>query len=256
MDTPGVAPEPPGLAPDSAGVAPDSPKLTPDIPGVAPEPPGDCLFWDPSVCVGGVPSRQSRCAGWYFHLHTPVQRLRRIVWSACPEKWSWWVRVGQFVPMTSAAAVPWRPSDAAADNAAHKIFLKTSEIWKMATTADVGNHRAKGSIETLSRLSRRHKKYKENLPTAGGWRAPGPSPAHGGASALTAPELTNSPNWDFGVWKNGGNGGKWGEMGKMWGEWGNRGHSTCAQPPSLSSVAGALCRGCVPKIGPVHQIPG
>ena len=36
------------------------------------------------------------------------------------------------------------------------------------------------------------------------------------ASALTATELTNSPNQDFGFWKNegnGGNGGKWRRMG-------------------------------------------
>ena len=32
-------------------------------------------------------------------------------------------------------------------------------------------------------------------------------------SALTATEVTNSPNLDLGVWRNGGKGGKWGEMG-------------------------------------------
>ena len=43
------------------------------------------------------------------------------------------------------------------------------------------------------------------------------------ASALTATELTISPNQVFGVWKNGGNGEhgeKWGGMGESGGKWG------------------------------------
>ena len=40
-----------------------------------------------------------------------------------------------------------------------------------------------------------------------------------GASALTATKFTNSPNQEFGVWKDG-------ETGKMEGKWGNSGHST------------------------------
>ena len=39
------------------------------------------------------------------------------------------------------------------------------------------------------------------------------------ASALTATELTNSPNQDFGVGKTGGNGGKWREMEENGGKW-------------------------------------
>ena len=43
-------------------------------------------------------------------------------------------------------------------------------------------------------------------------------------SPLTATEITNSPNHDFEVWKNGGNGGKWRKLGGNVGR--NSGHST------------------------------